>query len=262
MSLRDRLPTGSVAARTVTFPTAPLPPSYPLRSLRATVTEPRSRFVGLAWASLILGIVGVMLSAVPILNALTMLGAIVGLVLGGIALFGSRKRLAAIGTVACVLAVVFTVSSSATAPNQSVGPVPSLDAPRAPVEPPAPQVAPAPPTPISETTGARQAIPTAPAERVATPDQPDTVRLQPAASGPVASQPVMPRPAAPPQPVAPQPVIPQPVTPQPDNDSSGHGAYYQNCTAVRAAGAAPIRRGEPGYRSELDRDDDGIACEK
>lgn len=37
--------------------------------------------------------------------------------------------------------------------------------------------------------------------------------------------------------------------------------YYKNCTAARAAGAAPIRRGEPGYASHLDRDNDGIACE-
>lgn len=37
--------------------------------------------------------------------------------------------------------------------------------------------------------------------------------------------------------------------------------YYRNCDEARAAGAAPIRRGEPGYRPPLDRDDDGIACE-
>jgi len=37
---------------------------------------------------------------------------------------------------------------------------------------------------------------------------------------------------------------------------------YKNCTAVRAAGAAPIYRGQPGYASHLDRDDDGIGCEK
>ena len=36
---------------------------------------------------------------------------------------------------------------------------------------------------------------------------------------------------------------------------------YANCTAVRAAGAAPIYRGEPGYGAHLDRDNDGIACE-
>lgn len=37
--------------------------------------------------------------------------------------------------------------------------------------------------------------------------------------------------------------------------------YYPNCAAARAAGAAPIRIGEPGYRPELDADNDGIACE-
>ncbi|MEO7586661.1 MAG: DUF1524 domain-containing protein [Arachnia sp.] len=37
--------------------------------------------------------------------------------------------------------------------------------------------------------------------------------------------------------------------------------YYENCTAAREAGAAPLLRGEPGYRSAMDGDDDGIACE-
>ena len=37
--------------------------------------------------------------------------------------------------------------------------------------------------------------------------------------------------------------------------------YYQNGTAARAAGAAPIYQGQPGYRSQLDRDHDGVACE-
>jgi hypothetical protein len=37
--------------------------------------------------------------------------------------------------------------------------------------------------------------------------------------------------------------------------------YYANCTAAKAAGAAPLYRGEPGYRDALDRDKDGIACE-
>ena len=39
------------------------------------------------------------------------------------------------------------------------------------------------------------------------------------------------------------------------------GVYYANCTAARAAGAAPIMRGQPGYASKLDRDNDGVACE-
>ncbi len=37
--------------------------------------------------------------------------------------------------------------------------------------------------------------------------------------------------------------------------------YYANCDAVRAAGAAPLFVGQPGYRSGLDRDGDGVACE-
>ncbi len=37
--------------------------------------------------------------------------------------------------------------------------------------------------------------------------------------------------------------------------------YYKNCTAARAAGAAPIHVGEPGYARHLDRDGDGVACE-
>ncbi|MEV6281547.1 excalibur calcium-binding domain-containing protein [Kribbella sp. NPDC051770] len=37
--------------------------------------------------------------------------------------------------------------------------------------------------------------------------------------------------------------------------------YYKNCSEVRAAGAAPIRVGDPGYSRKLDRDGDGIACE-
>ncbi|MBD58800.1 MAG: hypothetical protein CL808_01575 [Citromicrobium sp.] len=39
------------------------------------------------------------------------------------------------------------------------------------------------------------------------------------------------------------------------------GAFYKNCDAARAAGAAPMRVGDPGYRVNLDRDGDGIACE-
>ncbi|WP_318211409.1 excalibur calcium-binding domain-containing protein [Streptomyces sp. SJL17-1] len=47
-----------------------------------------------------------------------------------------------------------------------------------------------------------------------------------------------------------------------DSGGSGGGlAYYKNCDAVRAAGKAPIYRGQPGYRSGLDRDNDGKACD-
>lgn len=39
------------------------------------------------------------------------------------------------------------------------------------------------------------------------------------------------------------------------------GTYYPNCSAARAAGAAPVLLGEPGYSRRLDRDGDGRACE-
>ena len=38
--------------------------------------------------------------------------------------------------------------------------------------------------------------------------------------------------------------------------------YYSNCTVARAAGVTPIYQGQPGYAPHLDRDGDGIACER
>ena len=45
-------------------------------------------------------------------------------------------------------------------------------------------------------------------------------------------------------------------TPEPQKE------FYANCKEAKAAGAAPLYRGDPGYREDLDRDGDGIACEK
>lgn len=39
------------------------------------------------------------------------------------------------------------------------------------------------------------------------------------------------------------------------------GGAFRNCAAARAAGAAPVRRGDPGYGAHLDRDNDGVGCE-
>ena len=36
---------------------------------------------------------------------------------------------------------------------------------------------------------------------------------------------------------------------------------FRNCSEARAAGAAPVRIGDPGYSIKLDRDGDGIGCE-
>ncbi|WP_323742696.1 excalibur calcium-binding domain-containing protein [Nocardioides islandensis] len=37
--------------------------------------------------------------------------------------------------------------------------------------------------------------------------------------------------------------------------------WYANCTEAEAAGVAPLYRGQPGYRRDLDGDGDGVACE-
>lgn len=46
-----------------------------------------------------------------------------------------------------------------------------------------------------------------------------------------------------------------------DRPKQGSSTPYANCTAARAAGAAPVMQGEPGFGPHLDRDNDGIGCE-
>lgn len=73
----------------------------------------------------------------------------------------------------------------------------------------------------------------------------------PATAGPApaATRPPAPSPTAGPPAPAPAPV-PAPA-----------GVPFENCTAARAAGAAPVRLGDPGYGRHLDRDGDGVGCE-
>ena len=42
----------------------------------------------------------------------------------------------------------------------------------------------------------------------------------------------------------------------------GGGVFFGSCRDARAAGAAPLHVGEPGYRRGLDWDGDGVACER
>lgn len=51
------------------------------------------------------------------------------------------------------------------------------------------------------------------------------------------------------------------VPPRPATPVTAPAPYYRSCAEARAAGAAPLLRGQPGYRPELDRDGDGRACE-
>ncbi len=50
-------------------------------------------------------------------------------------------------------------------------------------------------------------------------------------------------------------------SPDPPQPTSTATAPYASCEEARAAGDAPMYRGEPGYSPDLDGDGDGIACE-
>ncbi len=55
--------------------------------------------------------------------------------------------------------------------------------------------------------------------------------------------------------------VPAQSAPRSRSGTSAGSVYYPNCAAARAAGAAPLSRGQPGYRPGLDGDHDGHACE-
>lgn len=54
---------------------------------------------------------------------------------------------------------------------------------------------------------------------------------------------------------------PKPAATTPPASTAPTSVFYESCAAVRAAGADPIRAGQPGYSRTLDRDGDGIGCE-
>jgi len=101
----------------------------------------------------------------------------------------------------------------------------------------------------------------------AMPEAPAVARTETATPVPRTSTPAAVRPANTPPPAPaytppPEPAYtpPAPVyTPPAVIDAPS--ASYANCSEVRAAGAAPIYAGQPGYSSKLDRDGDGVACE-
>lgn len=60
-----------------------------------------------------------------------------------------------------------------------------------------------------------------------------------------------------------EPAQPEEPAQRPQQDpKKSTSTYYANCAEAKAAGAAPMYEGDPGYRSGLDRDHDGIACDK
>lgn len=71
-----------------------------------------------------------------------------------------------------------------------------------------------------------------------------------------------------PEPVAEEPVVEpveepaeEPAPPAPAPKPAPAPVRFTSRKQAREAGAAPIYRGDPGYSSNLDRDNDGVACE-
>jgi hypothetical protein len=85
-------------------------------------------------------------------------------------------------------------------------------------------------------------------------------RVQPA---PAAVPAPAPAPRRAPAPAPAQVPVPAPVpAPEPEPaPAPAPGVSYANCSAAKAAGAAPVHAGDPGYGRHLDRDGDGIGCE-
>lgn len=53
-----------------------------------------------------------------------------------------------------------------------------------------------------------------------------------------------------------------PTAPTPSPSKPPPARHFANCKQACAAGVAPMHRGDPNYDPRLDRDNDGIACEK
>lgn len=76
--------------------------------------------------------------------------------------------------------------------------------------------------------------------------QPARVIESPAASAPLYAAP---------------PATQSAVTSRSKASATARTTPYRNCTEARAAGAAPVKRTDPGYGTHLDRDGDGVGCE-
>ncbi|WP_410576068.1 thermonuclease family protein [Amycolatopsis sp. lyj-108] len=74
--------------------------------------------------------------------------------------------------------------------------------------------------------------------------------------------PAPPAPTPPAQPAPKETPKPEPEPEPAPEPEPNKNVYYKNCAAAKAAGAAPIHIGEPGYRPALDGDKDGTACDK
>lgn len=96
---------------------------------------PRPVPAGFAISALVLGIVGLVLSQMPIINNLTAVGAVVGIVLGFIGIWKSWQWTSAIGVVLCGAAIVLTLYAQKKLSEEldqlelDLGPIPTFELP-------------------------------------------------------------------------------------------------------------------------------------
>ena len=81
-------------------------PVWPGYTQGGYVQAPEKNSNGLAIGSLILGIVGLALSWIPIINYIAVVLGIIGLVLGGIGIFKSNRLMSIAGAVVSLIAIV------------------------------------------------------------------------------------------------------------------------------------------------------------
>lgn len=112
-----------------------------------------------------------------------------------------------------------------------------------------------PPTPITTVTSPTSTATTSPVPPTTRSVTAAPRRLVGDVSPPAVNTPAVPRPAAPSMSRASTPRTTTTTT------ASAPVGGFKNCTEARAAGAAPVRRGDPGYHPRLDRDGDGVGCE-
>ena len=160
----------------------------------------------------------------------------------------------AVGSLATLVAIGATaepVAASSSEPARLVAsaprPTPTLVVPST----TATTASTSPPTPPASTTPP----PTRVAKPSPTPGPAPRPLLKPAPK----PQP-QPRPQPKPEPKEQPEPQPKPQPKATTKASDGGSVYYANCAAVIAAGKAPIRSGDPGYRPALDRDGDGQGC--
>lgn len=156
---------------------------------------------------------------------------------------GPRGRYGAIGrgrliaaVTAAVIVLLAVISAFSESTGQAAEPGPASPGPTVTAPGPTFTVTAAPGPAATVTIARPQATVT-----IARPQVTVTVTTRPA---PVAR---VPRTTRPPEPTA--------------SDEPDPSVYYANCSEARAAGVTPLRTGDPGYASHLDRDHDGIACE-